>query len=253
MDPPPPLPTVTMDDGSSIPMSSVWPPWYQGENVTPNIGRLMEALDAERLDIARVLGVDVRTIYEHFSWSFGVPMEIPVDDASDEEGRGDEVDENDDDDDGPNDDVESSAMESKTTPRTGRTMSSSSTATTSRTRPLSVSEMNQMMRHRLNNDVLGPVTPDTRYVLEDVPFGLVPTVLLGRLAGRPATLHECGIRILSAMYGRDFMMENDLLAGLGLLSAVTSDDGGDRVHDEIDDIPSLDRWREMAYTGSFRR
>ena len=115
------------------------------------------------------------------------------------------------------------------------------TAVTTGMRPLTVSEMNQQTHHYLNNDVLGPSSPDSRYVLEDVLYGLVLTVLLGTLANKPAVLHESGIRILSAMYGRDFMVENDLLRGLGLI-----------LEDEGDGIPSLDMWREMAYSGYFR-
>jgi len=85
-------------------------------------------------------------------------------------------------------------------------------------RPLTVSEMNQYMHHHLDGvDVHGPETPDTWYVLEDVPYGLVTMVLLGRMVGRPAILHESGMRILLAMYRSDFMNENELLHGLGLL------------------------------------
>ena len=81
--------------------------------------------------------------------------------------------------------------------------------------------MNQYMNHHLDNqDVHGPTTADTQYVLDDVPYGLAKTVLLGRLVGRPAILHESGMRILSAMYGRDFMNEKELLGGLGLLPPV---------------------------------
>lgn len=127
--------------------------WGQGENVTPNVGRLLEALDAERLAIAEALGLKVRTIFEHFHLSFHVPV-------------------------------------------------------------ASISEMNQAM-HRQGNGGTGPATADSRYVTEDVPFGLVPTVVLGDLVGRPARLHRAGIEIFSAMYGRDFMAENDLLAALG--------------------------------------
>ena len=42
------------------------------------------------------------------------------------------------------------------------------------------------------------------------------TVKLGRLAGRPAELHELGVKIFSALYGRDFLAENDLLNALDL-------------------------------------
>ena len=130
--------------------------WGQGENVTPAVGRVIEALDLERLAIANAFGVSVRTVQQHFSLSFHVP-----------EG--------------------------------------------------SVHEMNQQM-HAQGSGGVGPKTANSRYVLEDVPFGLLPTVLLGRLAGVPATLHASGIAILSAAYGRDFAQENDVLRALDIES-----------------------------------
>ncbi|MES0000594.1 NAD/NADP octopine/nopaline dehydrogenase family protein [Mesorhizobium sp. M0051] len=33
---------------------------------------------------------------------------------------------------------------------------------------------------------LGPSTIESRYVLEDVPFGLLPTELLGKISGNQA-------------------------------------------------------------------
>ena len=79
----------------------------------------------------------------------------------------------------------------------------------------SISEMNQLM-HEQGNGGTGPATADSRYVTEDVPYGLVPTVALGRLTGRPALLHEAGVRLFSAMYGRDFTAENELINALGM-------------------------------------
>ena len=212
MDPPPPPPppvgmgtsTTKTQPGTTV------EPWYQGKYITPNVGRLMEALDNERLAIASQLDIQVRTIYEHFSWSFHVPMETPV--------------------------------EQQHTSENNSQPSSSTILETTATRPVTVSEMNQQMHYYLDNDVLGPTVPDSRYVLEDVPYGLVLTVILGQLVDKPAILHESGIRILSAMYGRDFMVENELLRGLGLV--------GER--EEEVNIPSLEMWREMAYTGYFR-
>jgi opine dehydrogenase len=128
--------------------------WSQGEHVTPMVGRLLEALDLERLAIAEALGLRVRTIFEHFHLSFHVPV-------------------------------------------------------------ASISEMNQEM-HRLGNGGTGPATADSRYVTEDVPYGLVPTVLLGDMVGRPAKLHRAGIDIFSAMYGRDFWSGNELINALDL-------------------------------------
>ena len=128
--------------------------WSQGRNVTPNVGRLLEALDQERLAIASALELDVRTVFEHFHLSYHVPI-------------------------------------------------------------ASISEMNQQM-HARGIGGTGPATANSRYVIEDVPYGLVVTAALGELAGRPARLHDAGTRILSAMYGRDFAAENELLNALDL-------------------------------------
>jgi opine dehydrogenase len=128
--------------------------WPQGLNVTPNVGRLLEELDRERIAIAEALGLNVRDIFEHFHLSFHVPKD-------------------------------------------------------------SVSAMNQEM-HREGRGGTGPATADSRYVTEDVPFGLLMTVKLGELTGRPAVLHDAGVRIFSAMYGRDFAAENTLLDAIGM-------------------------------------
>ncbi|WP_018067149.1 hypothetical protein [Martelella mediterranea] len=61
---------------------------------------------------------------------------------------------------------------------------------------------------------------DSRYVLEDAPFGLVALVALRRATGREAILHEAGLRLLSSLYGRDFATENDMLEGLDIQSLV---------------------------------
>jgi opine dehydrogenase len=129
--------------------------WYQFENTTPKIGQFLEALDQERLEIADALGVDVKTLYEHFSVSFHVPIQP------------------------------------------------------------SISDMCQDI-YNAGNDVYGPNTSESRYILEDCPFGLVLTVALGKLVNRHAKLHESGLMIFSAMYNRDFIAENDLLQSLDL-------------------------------------
>ncbi|WP_163270948.1 NAD/NADP octopine/nopaline dehydrogenase family protein [Chelativorans alearense] len=128
--------------------------WSQGFNVTPNVGRLLEALDRERLAIADALGLSVRTIFEHFHLSFHVPQDT-------------------------------------------------------------VSNMNQKM-HEEGRGGTGPTTADSRYVTEDVPYGLLMTVRLGELTGREAKLHRAGVETFSAMYGRDFFAENQLLDALAI-------------------------------------
>ena len=254
MDPPPPPPPIPATFASSVKeqsmsappdtslssQTSTFPSWYQGQNITPNIGRLMEALDKERIEIAKALGIDVRTIHEHFSWSFHVPMETPVDDDDD-------------------DDHDVTVDEQDTNNETNHSSSSSSSSLggvavpKAKMRPLTVSEMNQQMHHYLKNDVYGPTTPNSRYVLEDVPYGIVLTILLGKLVNKPAVLHDSGIRILSAMYGRNFMEENELLDGLGLLLPDSDEIDNLHHHSHHQVIPSLDQWNEMASTGTFSR
>jgi opine dehydrogenase len=62
----------------------------------------------------------------------------------------------------------------------------------------------------------GPTTTDTRYVLEDVPFGLTQTISLGAMTGIDVSLHKAGLVLFSALYGRDLSKDNDLLPAIGL-------------------------------------
>ena len=136
--------------------------WFQFENTTPNIGRFLEDLDMERRSIANALGLDVKTIYDHFSLSFHVP-------------------------------------DTKC-----------------------ISDMCQQIYNN-GNDVYGPNDAESRYITEDVPYGIAFIVALGRLVHRPALLHESGLMITSSMYGRDFAAENDLLEALRF-DQITLDD-----------------------------
>lgn len=74
-------------------------------------------------------------------------------------------------------------------------------------------ETSQMLA-RTQPVTFGPATIDTRYILEDVPFGLQPLAQLGRLAKVPMPLHEAGLAIFSALYGRDLAQDNDILPEL---------------------------------------
>jgi opine dehydrogenase len=126
--------------------------WGQSENLTIAVGRLLEAIDAERLALAAAFGLTVRTMREHYSLTYGVP-DAPL--------------------------GETSRMLAESQPTT-----------------------------------LGPATIDTRYTLEDVPFGLLPLAELGRLAGVAMPLHQAGLAIFSALYGRDLAEGNDILPEL---------------------------------------
>jgi opine dehydrogenase len=57
---------------------------------------------------------------------------------------------------------------------------------------------------------------DARYVTEDVPYGLVPIVELGRLASVPTPVAHALTVLASAALGRDFIKEGRTLARMGL-------------------------------------
>jgi len=62
----------------------------------------------------------------------------------------------------------------------------------------------------------GPVGLDARWLREDLPFGLVPTVAMATMVGVPAPLHQAGLTLFASLLGRDLAAENDLLPALGL-------------------------------------
>ncbi|WHZ38068.1 NAD/NADP octopine/nopaline dehydrogenase family protein [Sagittula sp. MA-2] len=77
--------------------------------------------------------------------------------------------------------------------------------------PGTVSEMAGQVFRRAPG-TLGPRSLDTRYIWEDVPFGLVPLCALARAKGAPMELHEAGIRLLAGYLGADFRAKNDMLS-----------------------------------------
>ncbi len=127
--------------------------WANWSGLTPAVGRLIEALDAERLAVATAFGTSVRTVRDHFHLSFDVPH-------------------------GP------------------------------------LGKAGAILAARDASP--GPASMDTRYITEDVPFGLVPSTVLARIAGVPVPLHDAGIAMFSGLYGRDFRRENNLLPVLAL-------------------------------------
>lgn len=70
-------------------------------------------------------------------------------------------------------------------------------------------------------DPAGPGGLETRWITEDAPFGLVPTIYLAELAGVPVPLHKSTLTIISACCGRDFEADNDLLPKIGALNLKT--------------------------------
>lgn len=64
----------------------------------------------------------------------------------------------------------------------------------------------------------GPTRLDTRFLTEDVPYGLVFLQALGRLADVPMPATRTMVDSASLVAGRDYAQDNDLLEPLGLAS-----------------------------------
>lgn len=64
--------------------------------------------------------------------------------------------------------------------------------------------------------ITAPRSLDTRYVLEDVPTGLVPIASLGRLAGLDMRVTAGLVDVCGALYQRDFWKEGRDLGRLGV-------------------------------------
>jgi opine dehydrogenase len=62
----------------------------------------------------------------------------------------------------------------------------------------------------------GPTDMATRFVVEDVPYGLVFAAALARMAGVPCAATQTMIDSASLIAGRDFAGENELIEPLGL-------------------------------------
>ena len=73
--------------------------------------------------------------------------------------------------------------------------------------------------HRRRGGPAGPTSLDTRFVLEDVPYGLVANAALGRIVNAHTPATDATITLLSTLYGEDFRAGNPLIDALALGSA----------------------------------
>ena len=128
--------------------------WTQYDRMTGSTARMIEALDAERLAVARSFGLTVRSIHEHFHHSFGVPLTSL--------------------------DAQSRAV------------------------------------HAIRGSPAGPTSLASRYLTEDVPYGLAFIARLGRSNGIAVPVADGCIALVSAALGRDLAADNTLLALAGL-------------------------------------
>lgn len=127
--------------------------WRIYSGITPGLGRLLQALDDERVGLARAAGVDVRSLRAHFALTHDVPEQA-------------------------------------------------------------LDAMCAQM-HDKGRGSPAPATIDTEYIVEDVPYGLWPLILMARKLDYPVPLHEAGMAQFNAIHGRDLHLDNTILEPLG--------------------------------------
>lgn len=76
--------------------------------------------------------------------------------------------------------------------------------------PASLAEMAAEV-HRMKQGPRGPTSLATRYITEDVPFGIWPLIRIAQAKDVPVPVHEGGLALISAIAGTDFRAANDLL------------------------------------------
>ena len=128
--------------------------WTQYDHMTGAVARMIVAVDRERLAVAAAFGLTVRSIEEHFHYSFGVPMA----DLG--------------------------------------------------TQTLAV--------HTGVGSPPGPVSLESRYFTEDVPYGLAFYAAMGRAVGIGTPCNDACVALASAACGRCFVGENEIVGALGL-------------------------------------
>jgi opine dehydrogenase len=128
--------------------------WPQYHHMTPQVARVIERLDGERLALARAFGLEVRTIEEHFAKSFGTTSAALADIAAE--------------------------------------------------------------LHAKRGGPPGPTETSTRFIAEDMPFGLAFCEVLGRMAGVAMDATSTVVDAAGLIAGRDLRADNNLIAALQL-------------------------------------
>ena len=86
-----------------------------------------------------------------------------------------------------------------------------------------VADMFKAMHALGDDDMAGPATLESRWITQDIPFIIAPLIQLAGVAGTNARVHEAGVEVLSALYGRDLRAGNDILPTFGLQGLSVSD------------------------------
>lgn len=131
--------------------------WQNYGGITEAVGRIVEALDDERLAIAAAFDLTVRTVREHYVKSFPA---LSMD--------------------------------------------------------MNVHQLAQTVEAQRKGSSPGPTSVKTRFITEDVPFGIYLVSELGKVCGISTPVHDAGITLINTIYGRDLRLDNDILGQLEL-------------------------------------
>lgn len=127
--------------------------WANYDGITPAVARLIEGLDAERLGLAKVFGLRVRSVERHFRDTFSLP-----------EGH-------------------------------------------------CLAQMAALI-HAKRGGPPGPTDLSTRFITEDLPFGIVEIITLAQRVDHPTPLHLAGLTLFESLCGSNFRAENTLLTAV---------------------------------------
>lgn len=86
---------------------------------------------------------------------------------------------------------------------------------------LTLAEMAAELHRRRRGAPPGPTSLATRFLTEDLPFGVWPMIRAAQLLGVHLPLHEAGLTLLSSLCGQDFAAANDLIDDCGLDEILT--------------------------------
>lgn len=164
-------PAPTLLNTSLIESKKDW--LYYWDGITPSIGTFVEAMDQERLAIARAIGLDLPSIRKWYQLAYGA---------------------------------------------VGNTLSEA------------------VKNNPAYAEVKGQKTLLTRYVLEDIPTGLVPMTELGKLLGIEIKRMETIVTLGEFLTGKDFYETGRTLQTLGL--------GGMTVHEILPFLETGTRIKE---------
>jgi len=131
---------------------------FYAEGVTPAVGRLYQAINAERVAVAAALGAEVPTLEDWFALTYGV-------------------------------------------------------------RGATLSETCRLLTSNSDGPYQPTGTPNSwthKYVVEDVPVGLMPMSAIGAAAGVPTPAIDAVIRLAQILAGNDFAADARTLGRMGL-------------------------------------